>query len=249
MTLTEILQALNAEVDKLVAGKAGEDARKALTDVTAGLPQTVRQALFDDGHATATRASEARLKVIEAEKKTISDQLETFKTDLEKERKGKPDAEAIRREYEQKLLDAEARRKQEVDTITGELHTTRLGTTRDQVMATLLAKGVDPIIARYTVQELVDQGRIKIQDGKPAVYSKDGATPLAPPAGRKPEEVLAEEVFSTIDPRYKRSSAGAGAGEGYGGGTGESAAFFETLRKEAAGAASGEDPFKAILGI
>ncbi len=253
MPLSETLTQLVRDIAEATQGKSADEISTFIADTAGKLPQELREHVNRQGFKAGSERADAEKATLEREKTSLQQQITAKEAEVAKLREGNPDAEKVRQEYEQKLTEAENKRKADVLEVQNKLNASTLAAERDAVAAHLVSKGVDKLIAKYKAQELVDAGRIKVDTaGSVTVYGPDGATPISVAAGLSAGQTLGEEAIKSVDPTYIKSTTNAGPGGGNGsGGSDASGSDFDAIRNQVKNQVPAQDlaATEASLGI
>lgn len=202
-TLEEIVAAIIAFGDKPALLKAFND--------DADLKRTIRQPIFDQGHASATGvllnekkdvetkldAAQKRVTELEAENKTLADKS--------------PDVAKVSEEYKQQIRDLKAEHKTQMEQREKDDLAKEQKRILKSLEATFIAKGMKPIHAKARVKDDELIGRVKVSKDGARILQIGKSVPYDEEDTDKALALLADAVLEDADPEEMTSSVSKGS--------------------------------------
>jgi hypothetical protein len=182
-------------------------------EVTKLLPDAIRQPIYDSGHQAGLGQINEKVKRIEKERDTATQDRERLSNRVRELETNAPDVNKIRQQYEQQLSEVQAGHGEVVTKLQERLEKAEYGNAVSSLEAKLLARGLKPLYARVKSKDLRERLRYD-ENGELTVLQDGRDIPMAVAAGKDPLDALAEETYTKAEDDEKTVKMPKGPGVG-----------------------------------
>lgn len=200
-----------SEIIAKLLEKFGTDG-KAVVDALHRSALPLYQQIHDTGHGAGLAKGRQEKADSDAKVATLQAELTAAQAKLTELQASQPDAQKIHDQYKAEIQTLKDAHKKAVD----EERTKRATALRDRHVAdlrTALTRKLDPLVARLLAQDPEVQKRLVLKDDGTLDVLQDGKDiPFSPAEGQSALELLADELVSKQDPKFRLADADAGSG-------------------------------------
>lgn len=202
-TLDEILDALAA-----LEGVDAKDFSRQLRSKAHALYQQV----YNEGHSTATTASEEKLRKAEEARGAAEAAQKEAEQKAREQTKGSEDAEKVRAEKDAEIQKLQATHEERLSKLADRLDGERRARVKADLRATLTAQKVDPDYADFIVEKHLARVGFD-EDGNARVLQAGLSIPYANvPEGKTHLDLLAEEIHKAVPKKFIGAAVQGGSG-------------------------------------
>lgn len=193
-------------LDTLTSSLSDEELANALQEEA----QSVYQVAYDDGHTDGLGEAEGKASRFKEQRDELEEKVEAYEQELEELREETPDAEELRRQWEENELQPVKEDLEQARSRLGELN-------EERALSNVEKRIRDEVKNEWVAERLVENARDRVDTSgdEPTYLRPDGQTPYATAGDQDPADAFADDLLSEVpdDLRASRND-----GSGYGGG-------------------------------
>jgi hypothetical protein len=172
--------------------------------------QSVYQAAYDSGHQDGLGEAEGKASRFKEQRDELEDEVEALNEELETLREETPDAEDLRRQWEENELEP---LKSELEQKQSRLQDLN----EERALSNVEQRIRDEVANEWVAEKLVKDARDRVDTSgeEPTYLRPDGQTPYATAGDQDPADAFAEDLLSEVPSDLR--DTGRSDGSGYGG--------------------------------
>jgi hypothetical protein len=184
------------------------DSEAAAAEALQEHAQPIYQAAYDDGHQDGLGEAEGKADRFREQRDELKEQIAAYKEELEELREETPDAEELRRQWEENELQPLKEELEQKQSRLSEL-------TQDRALSKVEERIRDEVKNEWVAEKLVRdaQDRVDTSGDEPKFLRPDGQTPYATAGDQDPADAFADDLLSEV-PDDLRASRNDGSGFG-----------------------------------